>query len=54
MKDRFVIVLDPNWNTSEDEALDTMRHEACHVATGMSWIQTMCTAMCTARRFKSA
>jgi hypothetical protein len=32
-EDRFVIVLDPNWNTSEDEALDTMRHEACHVAT---------------------
>jgi len=29
----FVIVLDPNWNTSEDEALDTMRHECCHVAT---------------------
>ena len=33
-EERFVIVLDPNWNTSEDEALDTMRHEACHVA---SW-----------------
>jgi SprT-like family len=33
MKDRFVIVLDPKWNTSEDEAVDTMRHEACHVAT---------------------
>ena len=32
-EERFVIVLDPNWNTSEDEALDTMRHEACHVAT---------------------
>jgi len=32
-EDRFVIVLDPNWNTSEDEALDTMRHESCHVAT---------------------
>lgn len=32
-EDRFVIVLDPKWNTSEDEALDTMRHEACHVAT---------------------
>jgi len=32
-EDRFVIVLDPNWNTSEAEALDTMRHEACHVAT---------------------
>jgi hypothetical protein len=29
----FVIVLDPAWNTSEDEALDTMRHESCHVAT---------------------
>ena len=33
MKNRFVIVLDPKWNTSEDEALRTMRHEACHVAT---------------------
>jgi hypothetical protein len=32
-EDRFVIVLDPYWNTSEDEALDTMRHESCHVAT---------------------
>jgi hypothetical protein len=32
MKDRFVIVLDPKWNTSDDEALRTMRHEACHVA----------------------
>ena len=32
-EDRFVIVLDPKWNTSEDEALRTMRHEACHVAT---------------------
>ena len=32
-EDIFVIVLDPNWNTSEAEALDTMRHEACHVAT---------------------
>jgi hypothetical protein len=32
-EDRFVIVLDPNWNTSEDEALRTMRHESCHVAT---------------------
>ena len=31
--DRFVIVLDPKWNTSENEALRTMRHEACHVAT---------------------
>ena len=33
-EDRFVIVLDPAWNTSEREALDTMRHESCHVATG--------------------
>ena len=33
MENRFVIVLDPKWNTSEDEAVDTMRHEACHVAT---------------------
>jgi hypothetical protein len=33
MPDRFVIVLDPKWNTSENEALRTMRHEACHVAT---------------------
>jgi hypothetical protein len=32
-EDRFVIVLDPKWNTSEDEALDTMGHESCHVAT---------------------
>ena len=32
-EDRFVIVLDPKWNTSEDEAMRTMRHEACHVAT---------------------
>src|SRR5712664_4211048 len=32
-ENRFVIVLDPKWNTSEEEALDTMRHEACHVAT---------------------
>jgi hypothetical protein len=30
---RFVVVLDPNSNTSEEEALRTMRHEACHVAT---------------------
>lgn len=33
MKNRFVIVLDPKWNTSEEEALLMMRHEACHVAT---------------------
>jgi hypothetical protein len=32
-EDRFVIVLDPKWNTSDDEALETMRHESCHVAT---------------------
>jgi hypothetical protein len=32
-EDTFVIVLDTNWNTSEDEALDTVRHESCHVAT---------------------
>lgn len=32
-EDKFVIVLDTNWNTSEDEALDTVRHESCHVAT---------------------
>jgi predicted SprT family Zn-dependent metalloprotease len=32
-ENRFVIVLDPNWNTSEEEALHTMQHEACHVAT---------------------
>lgn len=30
---RFVIVLDPNWNTSKEESLDTIRHEACHAAT---------------------
>ena len=33
VKDGFVIVLAPKWNTSEEEALSTMRHEACHVAT---------------------
>jgi SprT-like family len=33
MPDRVVIVLDPKWNVSEDEALRTMSHEACHVAT---------------------
>jgi predicted SprT family Zn-dependent metalloprotease len=33
MNDRFVVVLDPKWNTSEGKALDTMRHESCHVAT---------------------
>lgn len=32
-EDLFAIVLDPHWNTSEDEALQTMRHESCHVAT---------------------
>jgi hypothetical protein len=32
-EDTFVIALDPKWNISEDEARDTMRHEACHVAT---------------------
>jgi len=32
-EDRFVIVLAPNWNTSEAEAVDTKRHETCHVAT---------------------
>jgi hypothetical protein len=31
-EDTFVIVLDPDWNTSEDEALHTMRHESCYVA----------------------
>jgi hypothetical protein len=31
-EDSFVIVLDPHWNTSEAEALDTIRHESCHVA----------------------
>jgi hypothetical protein len=30
---RFVIVLDPKWNTSNVEAVETMRHESCHVAT---------------------
>ena len=30
---KFVIVLDPNWSTSEAEALEIMRHESCHVAT---------------------
>lgn len=33
MNNKFVVVLDPKWNTSEHEALDTMRHESCHVAT---------------------
>lgn len=32
-KDLFVIVLDPKWNTSEDEAMHTVWHESCHVAT---------------------
>jgi hypothetical protein len=32
-EDRFAIVLDPKWNTSEDETLHTMQHEACHIAT---------------------
>lgn len=32
-EDTFVVVLDPNWNTSEEEAMATMRHESCHVAT---------------------
>ena len=32
-EDKFVIVLDPNWNTSEAEALSTVRHESCHLAT---------------------
>jgi hypothetical protein len=31
--DSFVILLDPKQNTSEDKARDTLRHEACHVAT---------------------
>jgi hypothetical protein len=31
--DAFVIVLDPNWATSEAAALYIIRHEACHVAT---------------------
>jgi len=33
MNNRFALVLDPKWNTSEDEPLQTMRHESCHVAT---------------------
>ena len=32
-EDKFVVVLDPHWNTSKEEALRTMRHESCHVAT---------------------
>lgn len=32
-KNRFIIVLDPNWNSTEDEARKTMSHESCHVAT---------------------
>jgi hypothetical protein len=31
--DSFAIVLDRNSNTSESEARDTLKHEACHVAT---------------------
>ena len=31
--DSFAIVLDQSTNTSESEARDTLRHEACHVAT---------------------
>jgi len=32
-EDTFIVVLDPAWNTSEDEARRTMQHESCHVAT---------------------
>jgi hypothetical protein len=32
--DSFVILLDRNENTSESEAGDTLKHEACHIA---SW-----------------
>jgi hypothetical protein len=31
--DSFEIVIDRYTNTSEDEARDTLRHEACHVTT---------------------
>jgi len=31
--DSFAIVIDRNQNTSEGEARDTLKHEACHVAT---------------------
>jgi len=31
--DSFVILLDRKQNTSESEARDTLKHEACHVAT---------------------
>ena len=31
--DSFAIVIDRSTNTSESEARDTLRHEACHVAT---------------------
>jgi hypothetical protein len=31
--DSFVILLDRKQNTSESEARDTVKHEACHVAT---------------------
>lgn len=31
-EDRFVIVVDPKWNTSQDETLDTMRHESSRPA----------------------
>jgi GGDEF domain-containing protein len=31
--DSFAIVLDRSQNTSESEARETLRHEACHVAT---------------------
>jgi hypothetical protein len=32
-QERFYIVIDPHWNTSDDEALSVMQHESCHVAT---------------------
>jgi hypothetical protein len=50
MNDIFVVVLDPKWNTSKHEALDTMRHESCHVLLGMLRIRMNCTA----HPFKSA
>jgi hypothetical protein len=40
--DSFVIFLDRSQNTSESKVRDTLRHEACHVAT---WGETLCTVL---------
>jgi hypothetical protein len=30
---RWLIVVDPNWTTSEAATIEILRHESCHVAT---------------------